>query len=135
MPTYEYACSSCHNAWEEEQSIKADASTECPACHQQTAKRQISRGGGFILKGGGWYADAYSSSSNAKPPGESGSKSSEGTTTTSVTMDSETGKTTKTITKTMPDGSSDSQTRNVPTPTVLPTPSTPSTPSTPTTSS
>jgi putative FmdB family regulatory protein len=67
MPTYEYACSSCKNAWELEQSIKDDAITECPACHQATAKRQISRGGGFILKGGGWYADAYSSSSNAKP--------------------------------------------------------------------
>ena len=25
-------------------------------------KRQISLGGGFILKGGGWYADLYSSS-------------------------------------------------------------------------
>ena len=66
MPTYEYACSSCKHEWELEQSIKDNAITECPSCHQASAKRQISRGGGFILKGGGWYADAYSSASNKK---------------------------------------------------------------------
>lgn len=64
MPTYEYACSSCGNEWEAEQSIKADALTECPKCNQSTAKRQISRGTGFILKGGGWYSDLYASSGN-----------------------------------------------------------------------
>jgi putative FmdB family regulatory protein len=70
MPTYEYACSSCQHEWEFEQSIKDAALTECPACHQATAKRQISRGTGFILKGSGWYADLYSSSSNSKPSGD-----------------------------------------------------------------
>lgn len=64
MPTYEYVCSSCNNEWEFEQSIKDSALTECPRCHEQTARRQISRGTGFILKGGGWYADLYSSGSN-----------------------------------------------------------------------
>lgn len=67
MPTYEYACSSCNNEWEFEQSIKDAPLTECPRCHEQTARRQISRGTGFILKGSGWYADLYSSSSNTKP--------------------------------------------------------------------
>lgn len=66
MPTYEYACTSCGNEWEAEQSIKEDALTECPKCHNATAKRQISRGTGFILKGGGWYSDLYSGGSNAK---------------------------------------------------------------------
>jgi putative FmdB family regulatory protein len=60
MPTYEYACSSCGNAWEEIQKITAPAIEVCPACHKPTAKRQIS-GGNFILKGGGWYSDLYSS--------------------------------------------------------------------------
>jgi putative FmdB family regulatory protein len=75
MPTYEYACSSCRHEWEAEQSIKDAALTECPSCHAATAKRQISRGGGFILKGGGWYADLYSSSSNkpADKPAETAS--------------------------------------------------------------
>lgn len=75
MPTYEYACSSCKHEWEFEQSIKDAALTECPSCHQQTARRQISRGTGFILKGGGWYADLYSSSGNK---GSSDSKPSSG---------------------------------------------------------
>jgi putative FmdB family regulatory protein len=60
MPTYEYACASCGNAWEEIQKITAPAVEVCPACHKSTAKRQIS-GGNFILKGGGWYSDLYAS--------------------------------------------------------------------------
>ncbi len=66
MPTYEYACASCGHEWEAEQSIKDAALTDCPACQAKAAKRQISRGAGFILKGGGWYSDLYSSSGNKK---------------------------------------------------------------------
>ncbi|AUX30157.1 MULTISPECIES: FmdB family zinc ribbon protein [Sorangium] len=77
MPTYEYACTSCAHEWEAEQSIKEAPLSECPSCHNATARRQISRGTGFILKGGGWYSDLYASGSN-KPPAksESGSGSS-----------------------------------------------------------
>jgi putative FmdB family regulatory protein len=64
--TYEYACSACGHAWEAEQSISAKPLTECPSCHQASAKRQVSGGAGFILKGGGWYADLYSSSGGNK---------------------------------------------------------------------
>jgi putative FmdB family regulatory protein len=80
MPTYEYACSSCKHEWELEQSIKESAITECPSCHAQTAKRQISRGTGFILKGSGWYSDLYSGASNKGSGSTSGSSngSSEG---------------------------------------------------------
>ena len=60
MPTYEYVCKSCGHGWEAQQRISEAALTECPKCHQATAQRQIS-GGNFILKGGGWYADLYSS--------------------------------------------------------------------------
>jgi putative FmdB family regulatory protein len=92
MPTYEYACTACANQWEEVQKISEDPLDTCPKCQQKTAKRQIS-GGNFILKGGGWYADLYSSSSNKKTGGESktdanGSASaskSESTTTTTKT--------------------------------------------------
>ena len=75
MPTYEYACAHCGNAWEEIQKITEPALEVCPACKQATAKRQIS-GGSFILKGGGWYADLYSSSW-AKSKDDSSSKSGE----------------------------------------------------------
>lgn len=78
MPTYEYACTSCNNEWEAEQSIKEAPLTECPSCKNQTARRQISRGTGFILKGGGWYSDLYASSSNKKPEASSTSSGDKG---------------------------------------------------------
>lgn len=59
--TYEYLCTACRHAWEAEQSITAAPLTECPRCSRQTAKRQVSGGAGFILRGGGWYADGYGS--------------------------------------------------------------------------
>lgn len=91
--TYEYACTACGHAWEAEQSISAAPLTECPSCHHATAKRQVSGGAGFILKGGGWYADLYSSSGGAsKSSTESSAASSsdskpktESTSTTSST--------------------------------------------------
>jgi putative FmdB family regulatory protein len=77
MPTYEYACSNCGHHWEDFQKISAEPTKECPNCHQQTAQRQIS-GGNFILKGGGWYADLYSSP-GSKSSGASHEKSSPAT--------------------------------------------------------
>ena len=73
MPTYEYVCKSCGNTWEANQRISESPLTECPKCHEQTAQRLIS-GGNFILKGGGWYSDLYSSTSN-KPASSSSSES------------------------------------------------------------
>ncbi len=70
MPTYEYACTNCGNQWEEVQKISEAPLTACPKCSQSTAKRQIS-GGNFILKGGGWYSDLYSSPKPAAKGGES----------------------------------------------------------------
>jgi putative FmdB family regulatory protein len=66
MPTYEYACTACAHEWEFEQSIRDEPLKSCPRCKKKTARRQISRGTGFILKGGGWYSDLYSSGSNKK---------------------------------------------------------------------
>jgi putative FmdB family regulatory protein len=86
MPTYEYACGSCGHEWEAEQSIKDDPLRDCPKCNAAEAKRQISRGTGFILKGGGWYSDLYSSSGGGAAaakkdiPSVSSSDSSSGST-------------------------------------------------------
>ncbi len=77
MPTYEYVCTSCQNAWEEIQKISEDPLKICPKCGKDTAKRQIS-GGNFILKGGGWYADLYSSSPKGKSGGDGDKGKSEG---------------------------------------------------------
>ena len=57
---YEYKCDDCKHEWEEDQKITESAITECPNCKKQTAKRLISGGLGFQLKGGGWYKDGYS---------------------------------------------------------------------------
>ena len=59
--TYDYVCTACGHDWEAEQRITEDPLKDCPQCHEPTAKRQISGGQGFILKGGGWYSDLYSS--------------------------------------------------------------------------
>jgi len=64
--TYEYLCAACGHAWEAEQSISEAPLKSCPSCKAEAAKRQVSGGAGFILKGGGWYADLYSSSKSEK---------------------------------------------------------------------
>ena len=64
--TYEYLCSACDHVWEAEQSISESPLKTCPACGKDAAKRQVSGGAGFILKGGGWYADLYSSPGSSK---------------------------------------------------------------------
>jgi len=82
--TYEYACEACGHQWEAEQSIKDPALKKCASCGKNTAKRLVSGGTGFLLKGGGWYADGYgskaatsSSSSDAGTKGGSSGTSSE----------------------------------------------------------
>lgn len=82
MPTYEYACEDCGNNWEAEQRITEAALKDCPKCGQPKARRLIS-GSRFVLKGGGWYADLYSSSKGStakgggdtKPAGETKTES------------------------------------------------------------
>jgi putative FmdB family regulatory protein len=69
MPTYEYVCEACGHAWEAFQSIKDSPLKKCPECGKARAKRQVSAGSGFILKGGGWYSDLYGSAKqDAKEP-------------------------------------------------------------------
>ena len=106
--TYEYACTACGHAWEAEQSISAAALTECPECKQATAKRQVSGGAGFILKGGGWYADLYSSAKKSpEPSGDSASSDSKSKTVDKPKTDTAAATTTST-TPSAPSGSSSS---------------------------
>ncbi|HEX2732227.1 MAG TPA: zinc ribbon domain-containing protein [Polyangiaceae bacterium] len=77
--TYEYICTGCGHQWEADQSIKDAPLKTCPNCNEQTAKRQVSGGTGFVLKGGGWYADLYGSSKpSSKAETASSSDSSDG---------------------------------------------------------
>lgn len=78
--TYEYTCLACHHEWEAEQSISERPLTECPSCHEPQAKRMVSGGAGFILKGGGWYADGYGSAAKSTPSKDDGGSGSSGDT-------------------------------------------------------
>jgi len=71
MPVYEYACEKCGHEFERQQRITEDPVKTCPVCKAKKVRRLISRTA-FVLKGGGWYSDLYSS---AKPGTEAGSKS------------------------------------------------------------
>ena len=71
MPTYEYACRACGHEFEREQRISEDPIKKCPSCGKPEVRRLISRTS-FVLKGGGWYSDLYSSKPAAKSDGDSG---------------------------------------------------------------
>jgi putative FmdB family regulatory protein len=60
MPIYEYACEKCESEFEVEQRITDGPIKSCPRCKSRKVKRLISRTS-FVLKGGGWYSDLYSS--------------------------------------------------------------------------
>jgi putative FmdB family regulatory protein len=59
MPIYEYECTSCTEIIEAWQSLSDKPMVSCPSC-SGTLKKLISQSS-FRLKGGGWYADGYSS--------------------------------------------------------------------------
>jgi putative FmdB family regulatory protein len=55
MATYEYECTDCGHTWEKEQKMNDPKTTTCPKCGKETAKRLISGGTSFQLKGKGWF--------------------------------------------------------------------------------
>lgn len=61
MPTYEYACPTC-GIVEAFQSIKENALTKCPRCKKHKVTRMVSRGGGIIFKGSGFWETDYNRS-------------------------------------------------------------------------
>jgi putative FmdB family regulatory protein len=65
MPIYEYRCDKCEHEFEAEQRIIEEPLRICPKCRARKLRRLISQTS-FVLKGGGWYSDLYSSS-KAKP--------------------------------------------------------------------
>src|SRR6266851_1689634 len=61
MPIYEYACAACGHTFEEWQKMSDAPVRTCPKCKKKKVEKLISHTA-FQLKGGGWYADLYSSS-------------------------------------------------------------------------
>ncbi|MBO6935679.1 MAG: zinc ribbon domain-containing protein [Deltaproteobacteria bacterium] len=74
MPTYEYQCDACNKGFIREQRITEKPVKKCPHCGKMKARRMIS-GGDFILKGGGWYSDLYSSTPKGSSKKDTGSSS------------------------------------------------------------
>ena len=70
MPIYEYLCDKCEREFEAEQRITEDPIRSCPHCRSRKVRRLISQTS-FVLKGGGWYSDLYSS---GKSKSEGGAK-------------------------------------------------------------
>jgi putative FmdB family regulatory protein len=52
MPTYDYRCRDCHNAWDEFQSNKVEPTQKCPACGKDSAERIISTSAQKFPSGG-----------------------------------------------------------------------------------
>lgn len=71
MPTYDYQCGKCGFEFEREQRITEPPVKSCPKCKSRQVKRLLSAPG-FILKGGGWYADGYGSGGGKKTGSSSG---------------------------------------------------------------
>jgi putative FmdB family regulatory protein len=59
--TYEYECTTCKHQWEADQKITDAPMKTCPKCKKKKAKRLISLGSKFVLKGSGWSSDNYGS--------------------------------------------------------------------------
>src|SRR5262245_1313568 len=93
MPIYEYECTQCHQTSDALQKLNDPPPETCPRCGaRNTLSRLLSRTS-FVLKGGGWYADLYSSS---KPKSDGGGESkpaakSEGSSGSASTPDSGSG--------------------------------------------
>ena len=90
MPIYEYECDKCKKVFEYTQGIKEPKKETCEECGGKL-ERLISPSG-FVLKGGGWYKDLYSSSkpgskTETKTEPKSESKSESKTETKSTTSD------------------------------------------------
>ena len=102
MPTYQYACTECDNAFEQFQSFSEESLTVCPKCEGRL--RKVFNAVGVVFKGSGFYrtdsrTDGKAASSTASgtstsskesstPSGDGGSTSSTSSTSTTSKSDS-----------------------------------------------
>jgi putative FmdB family regulatory protein len=65
MPIYEYRCNGCEKTFEVIQKFSDDPIKECIHCSGKKVVKLISQSS-FILKGGGWHKDGYSTMKEVK---------------------------------------------------------------------
>lgn len=74
MPTYEYRCTGCGNAFEKFQRMSDEPVADCPACGTK-AERRISGGAGLVFKGSGFYITDYARGDSYKKAAQADSGS------------------------------------------------------------
>lgn len=80
MPIYEYECPT-HGRFEVQQRITESALTTCTQNECGEPVRKLISSTSFSLKGGGWFADGYSSTPKPSAASESASAPSTATST------------------------------------------------------
>ncbi len=93
MPIYEYSCQSCGKTIDVLQKVSDPTPAACTACGTEGSLSRVVSRTSFVLKGGGWYSDLYSStkkdsSSTGSDAGGSTASSSTSSTSTSSTSSS-----------------------------------------------
>ena len=63
MPTYEYACSTCHHRFEVWQKMSDEPLTICPECGAHV--RRVLYPAGIVFKGSGFYKTDHSNGTTA----------------------------------------------------------------------
>ena len=90
MPTYEYACSTCHHRFEAWQKMSDEPLTICPECGAHI--RRVLYPAGIVFKGSGFYkTDHGNGSLAAKPDGASTETKAVGENKTSESKTAESG--------------------------------------------
>ncbi len=59
MPTYTYKCSGCGHVFDIRHGMNEKPELTCGECQSTSVSKMISGGGGFILKGSGFYTTDY----------------------------------------------------------------------------
>ena len=75
MPIYEYECKFCLNRFQLLQKFSDPPPEVCPHCGKKGGIKKLISPTSFELKGSGWYATDYKSSSNSNTTTSVSSKS------------------------------------------------------------
>lgn len=78
MPIYEYACSKCGKLNEVLQKVNDPTPERCDSCGAKGTLRKVVSRSSFVLRGGGWYSDLYSSVKKDKAKNGKESKAADG---------------------------------------------------------
>ena len=78
MPIYEYACSKCGKLNEVLQKVNDPMPERCAGCGAKGTLRKLVSRSSFVLRGGGWYSDLYSSVKKDKAKDGKESKAADG---------------------------------------------------------